>query len=165
MKAPAYYPAFACVADRCQHSCCVGWEIDVDEQALARYRALDAAHGTEICNSIFCDAEGAHFRLTENERCPHLDERGLCRIILAHGEAQLCDICREHPRFYHCAGGVWECGLGACCEEAARLILASPNYADLVEIEPQEDVSPETVGDFDAIAWRKELYAVLKNAR
>ena len=26
---------FRCVAERCRHSCCVGWEIGVDEESLA----------------------------------------------------------------------------------------------------------------------------------
>jgi lysine-N-methylase len=28
--APDTYPEFCCIADRCRHSCCIGWEIDVD---------------------------------------------------------------------------------------------------------------------------------------
>ena len=27
---------FRCVAERCRHSCCVGWEIGVDEESLRR---------------------------------------------------------------------------------------------------------------------------------
>ena len=29
--APDYYNKFSCIADKCRHSCCVGWEIDIDE--------------------------------------------------------------------------------------------------------------------------------------
>ncbi len=32
--APRYYKKFKCSADKCDHSCCVGREIDVDETAL-----------------------------------------------------------------------------------------------------------------------------------
>ena len=28
--APKYYTEFSCIADRCRHSCCIGWEIDID---------------------------------------------------------------------------------------------------------------------------------------
>ena len=31
---PDFYPEFACIASRCGHSCCVGWEVDVDEDSL-----------------------------------------------------------------------------------------------------------------------------------
>ena len=36
---PSYYPNFACIAGACRHSCCVGWEIDIDEDRLTEYRA------------------------------------------------------------------------------------------------------------------------------
>ena len=34
---PDYYPLFRCIADRCRHNCCIGWEIDVDGDSLAAY--------------------------------------------------------------------------------------------------------------------------------
>ena len=166
MRVPQYYFNFKCIADKCRHSCCVGWEIDVDERTLARYRALGGEMGEAIIESMEETEDGAHFRLCTDERCPHLDEKGLCRIITALGEGYLCDICREHPRFYHEIGGVWECGLGLACEEAARLILSAENYADLAEIaDGEEEFTPETVGDFNAFAHRAALYADLKTGR
>ena len=38
--APSYYKNFKCLADRCTHSCCIGWEIDVDADTLLRYEQL-----------------------------------------------------------------------------------------------------------------------------
>jgi lysine-N-methylase len=35
LRAPKYYLDFACIADRCKHSCCIGWEIDVDADTMA----------------------------------------------------------------------------------------------------------------------------------
>ena len=29
--APDYYRDFKCSAGNCKHSCCIGWEIDIDE--------------------------------------------------------------------------------------------------------------------------------------
>ncbi len=163
MRVPSYFLKFKCIADRCRHSCCVGWEIDVDERTLARYRALGGEVGDAITQSIEHTEDGAHFRLCADERCPHLTEQGLCRIITALGEGYLCDICREHPRFYHEINGVWECGLGCACEEAARLVLAGENYADFVKIEDGDsEFTPETVSDFDAFAYRAAVYAALR---
>ncbi len=163
MRVPRYYFNFKCIADRCRHSCCVGWEIDVDERTLARYRALSGEVGDSIIKSIEETEDGAHFRLCAGERCPHLTEKGLCRIIKTLGEGYLCDICREHPRFYNAVGGVWECGLGLACEEATRVVLAAEDYADFVEIaEDDEGITPETGVDFDAFSRRAALYAVLQ---
>ena len=34
---PDYYEEFKCIAQKCKHSCCVGWEIDIDDDTLAYY--------------------------------------------------------------------------------------------------------------------------------
>ena len=35
---PDYYDRFACIADRCEETCCAGWQIVIDEDALEKYR-------------------------------------------------------------------------------------------------------------------------------
>ena len=37
---PDYYKNFKCIASLCRHTCCAGWEIDVDEDALKRFMAV-----------------------------------------------------------------------------------------------------------------------------
>ena len=126
LYAPRYYKNFKCIADKCEHSCCIGWEIDIDEETLKKYESLENPYAPDILNSI--SYEGTpHFKLCEGDRCPHLDKNGLCKIILSAGEEHLCGICREHPRFYNYTD-VAEVGLGMSCREAARIILSSPNY-------------------------------------
>ncbi len=159
MRAPRYYSKFRCLADKCTHSCCVGWEIDVDEDTLSYYRTLPSPIKEEILWGVACGEDGAHFALCANGKCPNLDERGLCRIISALGQTALCDICREHPRFYNEVGGTLEVGVGAACEAAARLILSSADYAEIVALDGEEDET--LVGDFDALFARAALYAVL----
>ena len=81
--APNYYKNFSCIADRCKHSCCIGWEIDIDEDSLAYYKSIDGEIGTLLSQNIEDDGENAHFRLVgKEERCPFLQENGLCRMIL-----------------------------------------------------------------------------------
>ena len=120
---PSFYPAFRCRADRCRHSCCRGWEIDVDEDSAKLYRGLPGELGGELREALFSDEEGWHFRLDEEERCPFLESDGLCRLIKRLGEEALCDICALHPRFFEelDADELW--GLGLSCEEAAALLL------------------------------------------
>lgn len=161
LYAPAYYRDFTCIADRCRHSCCIGWEIDVDEHTCARYERLDVPYAIDIRASIEKEGDYPHFRLAANERCPHLNEQGLCRIILNCGESYLCDICREHPRFYHETPRGLEMGLGMACEEACRIILTSENYTEFVEIETL-DGEPKS-RDFDALAQRNRIYTILSD--
>ena len=158
LYAPTYYKKFKCIADRCEHSCCIGWEIDIDENTLEKYKQLKGGYGEVIKNSISLE-DTPHFRLGEGERCPHLDECGLCKIILSMGEDYLSDICREHPRFYNFTN-VAEVGIGISCPEAARLILSSPDYRETEVVGEVEDVTDDV--PFDSCAARGEVYAMLE---
>ena len=121
---PAFYPAFRCKAGECRHSCCRGWEIDIDENTLSAYQCLPGAWGERLRAAIVKEADGtAHFRLTEEENCPFLRPDGLCDVILALGEDALCDICALHPRFYELIGPYELCGLGLSCEAVCELLL------------------------------------------
>ena len=159
LYAPSYYPHFRCKADGCSHSCCIGWEIGIDEEKAALYRALPGALGEQLRQSIREGEDGACFALRENGRCPMLDERGLCRLILELGEGALCEICREHPRFYNAVGTHMECGLGTACEAAAALILSWADYGAQICLGESEGEAMPT--DFDAAARRAQLYAAL----
>ena len=46
------YSEFKCKADKCKHSCCKGWEIDIDEDTLLYYKSLDTELGNEIRQNI-----------------------------------------------------------------------------------------------------------------
>ena len=159
LYAPKYYKEFQCIADKCEHSCCIGWEICVDADTLKEYESLCGGYGEAIKKSVCYDGE-PHFKLCEGDRCPHLNEQGLCKIILNLGEGYLCDICREHPRFYNYTD-VAEVGLGMSCPEAARIILASPDYLSMVEI---GEVDSDGEIEFNGRIMRGEVYAVLSDA-
>ena len=159
LYAPQYYKGFKCIADKCEHSCCVGWEIGVDGEALKRYERLEGGYGDTVKKSICRDTE-PHFKLCADDRCPHLDEQGLCKIILNLGEGYLCDICREHPRFYNYTD-IAEVGLGASCPEAARIILSSPDYMSMEEV---GEVSADGEIEFNGRLARAEVYKILADA-
>lgn len=158
LYAPKYYKSFKCIADKCEHSCCVGWEIGVDGETLKRYERLEGGYGDAVKRSICRDGE-PHFKLCADDRCPHLDERGLCKIILNLGEGYLCDICREHPRFYNYTD-VAEVGLGMSCVEAARTILASPDYMSMEEV---GEVSADGEIEFNGRLMRNKVYETLSD--
>ncbi len=120
---PAYYDRFRCIAGACRHSCCVGWEIDIDEETLALYREMEGELGARVRESLVTNGDTTCFRLAEGERCPHLNEEGLCEIILGAGEEYLSQICDDHPRFRNFFTDRIEEGLGLSCESAAKLIL------------------------------------------
>ena len=120
---PEFYPAFRCRAGACRHSCCRGWEIDVDDTSARRYQETPGTLGDVLRAALFADDEGWHFRLDGEERCPLLQPDGLCRLIREAGEEALCDICALHPRFFQEIGEDELWGLGLSCEAAAELLL------------------------------------------
>ena len=139
---PNYYPEFRCIAAACRHSCCVGWEIDVDGEALDRYDRVEGSMGERLRKSIDREADPPCFRLTPDERCPFLNESGLCDLITELGEGSLCHICDDHPRFRNVLPDRVELGLGLCCEAAAKLIISQEEPFSVVEL-PSEKAARE----------------------
>ena len=115
------YSEFKCKADKCNHSCCKGWEIDIDEDTLQYYKSLDSELGNEIRQNIH-EGEDTFFKLTDDKRCPFLKDSGLCKIIEELGEDGLCDICRLHPRFFEDINDYSLAGVGLSCEKASELL-------------------------------------------
>ncbi len=142
-RAPEYVKKFKCAAGDCRDSCCIGWEITADRQALEKYAALRTSLGADIRASLTKDGI---FRLREDGRCPHLLENGLCRIICEEGEGLLCEICREHPRFYNTVGDLCEWGISLACESAAELILSEKLPLSFYDSE-KEDEESEPIDD------------------
>ena len=119
LRKPDFYDSFKCIAGQCTDTCCVGWEIDVDEASQEAYRKVAGTFGDKLRANI----EDGHFKLQPHDRCPFLDNNNLCEIFANLGEGALCNICREHPRFVEVFGDIMEKGIGLCCEEAVRLLL------------------------------------------
>ena len=153
--APDYYKKFKCIANKCQNSCCVGWEISVDEGTMEKYLALGR-------QDILSHIDDGDIVLCDNGRCPFLEDSGLCRLISEFGDSYTSLICQRHPRFYHRAGDRYECGIGLSCEEACRIVLSSDGYSEFTSSDFDGEVAEET--DFDTISHRDYLYSLLKGS-
>ena len=161
LYAPEYYKDFACIKGECRHSCCLCWEIDVDDSAMEKYSRLTDPYLKKIKDSIESSDTSNHFRLDKDGRCPHLNKDGLCNIIINLSEDYLCDICRNHPRFYNVLENRVEVGVGMSCEAAARLILSSDSYLDVIEVGELDEQPSET--NFDVLSLRNELFLILSD--
>ena len=162
---PNYYKNFRCIADKCRHSCCIGWEIDIDSNTYGYYRSLKGVLGKKLEKNIQLNDDVASFILTEKERCPFLCQNGLCEIISELGEGALCQICADHPRFRTYLSDRTEVGLGLCCEEACRLILSNTDKFSLRVIEdngPKEVLSDK---EKSALNLRDGIFKTLQNRK
>lgn len=148
---PDYYSEFRCIADKCQHSCCIGWEIDIDKNSYEYYKNIHGEIGERLRSNISCDGEAPHFKTKENGRCPFLNGKSLCDIFIELGEEKLCEICTDHPRFRNFFADRTEVGLGLCCEAAGELII---KRKEKMKLECGED---------DFSYFRQSLFDILQN--
>jgi len=165
MMAPDYYPEFCCIADRCKHSCCKGWEIDIDPDTLKMYQQMQGEWGEKLRSQIDICEETASFHLRDDESCPFLNESGLCDLILEFGEEVLCQICTDHPRFYHEYADRTEVGLGLCCEEAARLILCRQEPVRMIALTDDGETFEPDQAEQSFFVWREMLLEQLQNRK
>ena len=163
LTVPEYYEKFKCTAAACRHNCCNGWEIDIDEDSLGHYMECPGEIGSRLRDNIDVSGESACFRLGEDERCPFLNERNLCSIILELGEEHLCQICTDHPRFRNFFSDREELGLGLCCEAAAELILGREEPFREVVLSDDGGAELLTELERDVLCLRRELISAAQD--
>ncbi|MEE0858843.1 MAG: flagellin lysine-N-methylase [Acutalibacteraceae bacterium] len=120
---PVYYKNFKCKANRCKDNCCIGWEIDIDENTYNYYQKIEGDFSERLKNGIQTNDNIHSFKLDKKERCVFLNKNNLCDIIINLGKDRLCDICNNHPRYINSYENLTEWGIGIACEEACRIIL------------------------------------------
>ena len=152
---PNYFHEFRCLAGSCPRSCCIGWEVEIDDDTAAAYAAVPGALGQELRAQLRTDAEGALCFPLDGARCPFLNGENLCRSHRALGQEYTSLTCREHPRFTEDFGTLHEVSLSASCPEAARLLLA-----DNTPLTFLEESLPDTAPEEDEDPWLVPLLAV-----
>ena len=157
--APDYYNEFCCIADKCRHNCCIGWEIDIDSSAYDYYRTVVGDMGERFARDIHIVDGTPCFRLGDDDRCPFLNSNNLCDIITTLGDDKLCDICTDHPRYRNYYSSRTEIGLGLCCEEAARIILTRQSKTQIVCIDEDDDIAIDEQEEDTFFAFRQKAFA------
>ena len=151
---PDYFDRFRCIAALCPDSCCKEWDVQVDADAAAYYRALPGELGDRL-REVLRTEDGETVMTIIGGRCPMWRADGLCRIQAELGEQALCKTCREFPRLTPDYGDFVELGLELSCPEAAKFILNAAPAAPMAE-EASGGGEPE---------YDPEAMAVLKATR
>ena len=147
---PSYFDTFRCIAGNCPDSCCKEWDVLVDEDKAALYRALPGTLGDRL-RQVLKDEDGETYMTIENRRCPMWRDDGLCRIQAELGEEALCKTCRDFPRLTHDYGDFVEYGLELSCPEAARIILGTPEPQFVVTELPDGEEPEYDAMDMDIL--------------
>ncbi len=116
-----YSKYFKCISSRCEHNCCLNWDISIDNKTYKKYLEYAKSDIKFIENKTF-SKKG--FVMDCSLRCPFLEEDNLCYIIKKYGEKDLSTTCKTHPRFKNFFTSITETGLGLYCEEASKIILS-----------------------------------------
>ena len=152
LRTPDFYDHFLCIGDSCKDCCCIGWELDIDDDTFEYYKSVPGPFGDRLrgCmsaarkvspdapgdDSLFGDDGGSTmYRLKIDGRCPFLNSKNLCDIVLNLGPQALCQICSEYPRYSFEFDGAVEKSLTISCEEAGRLMFLSDVPIGFVETE------------------------------
>lgn len=116
---PVRYDAFECLAGKCPVTCCIDWEIEIDEKSLAYYAKLKGEFGYLVKNAVnWMD----NCFLQKDGRCVLYTEEGLCMLQKELGEEALCDACRAYPRHTEEYPDLRELSLSLSCPQAAAMI-------------------------------------------
>ncbi|MBO4678074.1 MAG: flagellin lysine-N-methylase [Lachnospiraceae bacterium] len=156
---PDYYDDFKCIADKCPETCCAGWQIEIDEEALKRYREkkIDTVDFKHEC-----------FYQDKEKRCMNLNENGLCKLILEHGEDILCNTCRLFPRHIEEFENVREYSLSISCPEVAAYLLKRKEPVTY-RMDEDDEVDTEEYDEEEQLVYiklyslREEFFRIVLN--
>lgn len=152
---PNYYKDFSCIADKCEATCCAGWQIVVDEESLKKYKKVSGEFRQRIKEGV--DFKEGVFYQNPGKRCAFLNEQNLCDMYIALGEEAFCETCRRYPRHIEEFENVREFTLSASCPEAARILLSQKEPVQFYDVEI--DAEEEVFDDFDPLVYEKLLEA------
>lgn len=152
---PDYYKEFSCVADRCEDTCCAGWQIVADKRALRKYRRTRGSYLKKLLKNI--NWFQGTFRQDKEKRCAFLNEDNLCDMYIHLGSSSLCRTCRLYPRHIEEFEGVREISLSVSCPEVARILMNRTEPVTFLTVENEKE---EEYEDFDPF-----LYSILADAR
>ena len=128
---PDYYKEFQCIAERCEDTCCAGWQIVIDEKSLSNYKRFvtDKEKAFDFRWKLLTkiDWNEKVFKQSKDKRCAFLNEKNLCDLYSNCGESSLCKTCGRYPRHIEEFEGVREITLSISCPEVARISLQRKN--------------------------------------
>ncbi len=144
MLIPKYVKDFKCIGEKCEDSCCIGWNVSIDKDTYNNYRKIKNKKMKEKLDKVVKRNRTKNSKFNyakinlENNKCPFLNEGNLCDVYLNLGEQYLSNLCTTYPRIYNKINGVLEKSLTMSCPEVVRLGLLNSELMEFEEIEFNE---------------------------
>lgn len=136
---PSYYNDFQCTADQCPYTCCCEWNIDIDDETYETYKTME--NGQPLLETIE-EKNGKHVFILDakSNACQHLDERGLCKVVLSYGQQFLCKTCQKFPRTVEKISNGEEHSLSNACPHVLEMLLEIPAPLSFVVEEDEKNL-------------------------
>lgn len=161
---PDYMKNFKCIGTKCEDSCCVGWNINIDKETFIRYKKVQNRELKPIINKMVTrkhsqktDEVYGKIKLNNNGRCPFLNQNNLCDIYINIGETYLSDTCTHYPRIVSNIDGKLERSATMSCPEAARLALLNPNGIVFEQIEDDANIRVNNIVNTEGYEYINKL--------
>lgn len=155
---PDYYKEFTCTADKCEDTCCAGWQIVIDEKSLEKYKKVHGMFGIRMLCSL--NWKQKSFRQDKQKRCAFLNHQNLCDMYKYLGKKSLCKTCRLYPRHIEEFEGVREITLSISCPTVARILIERIEPVKFLSYDKPYIEEKEEFEDFDLF-----FYSILEDAR
>lgn len=157
---------FKCIGPNCTDTCCAGWDINIDENTFKKYEndkgnLKELIKGKYIKNSESDDSFNYGFmKITEDNKCPFLNENLLCEIHGKCGEENLSITCRRYPRVFNIIDDIYEKSELPSCEEICSKAFLNKEKMEFIEIEeelPEDFLEIRRVIDTEAFIGSDNL--------
>ena len=144
---PSYMEQFQCIGTACEDSCCVGWLVNIDQEAYKKYAKIQDKELRPLIeknvkrhNAKRSHENFAKIKMSAQHECVFLSEEKLCKIQAKYGEKYLSNTCAIYPRQLNEVDFAAEKSATLSCPEAARLALLNPAGLKFVEIEEADGI-------------------------
>lgn len=159
---PNYFEEFNCIGGKCEDSCCIGWDIDIDKATFKQYHKVKDSEMKKMFQKNLqnnneyssVDVDYGKVKLKDGKRCPFLDECNYCIIYTKLGEEYLSNVCTCFPRITNRIDGYYEMSLDVACPEAARILLLKENG---IEYREKEEILNKYILSSDVDTKSKEF--------
>jgi len=116
---PAFLNKFTCIGDKCEDTCCKGWNMQLGNVMRQHY----ADKAPELLDAVAGDKDNYIMRRDpQSDYCVKFDS-GLCGILKQYDDNFLGDACYFYPRATRALGETITMTAALSCPEVARLAL------------------------------------------
>lgn len=161
---PEFYDKFSCIADQCSFTCCQEWKITVDEETYQNWKLKLVK---DVWKQTHKQDGNRVITLDREKRCPHLNECGLCSLVLSHGEKIISKTCHTFPREEHSFSNRKELTLMPCCPEVVDYLKKDCSFGLISQMKEYEKdwTDEEIISDTDKLLFtlRRIFIEILEN--